>query len=548
MNIVIRGLVKILELFIYIESLFRSKSEFPGDIGFFAGVRDTIYVLSMSVLEICKIKYAKYPGTLCPINSYFGKKDMILRDPQHINAIYSSLTEKEPEGLTGHPVALQRFSWTLGYNILCVPFEEWKAIRHRTTKFLISLHLKRYESLMQDTLDKELIPKWEKYANSGTSIDIYADMLHYSSKTVMMALLGLSPDQVSTEMYNLLNQMFTTMRPLIYGVFVFPPWVPTPANRRFAEKKAAIARSIKEYIKTHKNTETLLGCVVRNHTQRIRKNIQTFFEKSGYTVSADAQEYYDQNWSKDLTLTVTALIGKVAPDLTGTEKEKMITNFENFLCEGGEINEKIIIDEIISDLVGGSETTIIFMTFCCYFLATNPEVQEKFRTYLNENLNTELTEMMSRGYLGWVLNETLRLASPANITNKPLYKDLCIRGNKVVDGPPEPGDLVINKNITPWFSQYMVHRDPLVWGPDAEQFNPDRWAQESKPGSFIPFGGGPRRCAGDRYALREAAILVRTMFRYFKISMADPNYKLETDSDLTTRPRERIFLKLQRIV
>lgn len=548
MNIFVRILVKILELCVYLENLVRGKPEFPGDLGFFAVLRDMTYVLSMSVLEVFKIKYREHPGTLMPINAYFGpQKDILLRDPKHVNAIYSNLSEKEPDGLKGHPVALQRFSWTLGYNILCVPFDEWKAIRHRTTKFLISGYLKQYESLMQQTIDQELIPQWNKYADGGTAIDIYSDMLLYSSKTVMMAILGLSPDQVSTEMYNLLNQMFTTMRPLIYGVFVFPPWVPTPANRRFKAKKDAIAESIKGYIKTHKNTATLLGCVIRNHTERQPKNIQTFFTARGYKIPASAQEYYDQNWHRDLTTTVTTLVSKTAPDLTGADKEKMIIDCENFLCEGGRIDEKIVIDEIISDLVGGSETTIIFMTFCCYFLATNPEVQEKFRKYLSENKNTELTEMMGRGYLGWVLKEALRLASPANITNKPLHKTLCIRGDKVVDGPPVEGDLVIDKNVTPWFSQYMIHRDPLVWGPDAEQFNPDRWGGEIKPGSFIPFGGGPRRCAGDQYALREAAILLVNMFRCFRVSMADPNYKLETDSELTTRPKERIFLKLQRI-
>ncbi|HEX2034302.1 MAG TPA: cytochrome P450, partial [Chloroflexota bacterium] len=86
----------------------------------------------------------------------------------------------------------------------------------------------------------------------------------------------------------------------------------------------------------------------------------------------------------------------------------------------------------------------------------------------------------------------------------------------------------------------MLHRDPAVWGPDPEGFNPDHFAfenaQELPPNAWKPFGNGQRSCIGRPFALQEATLLLAMMLRRFDLTAADPDYMLEIKETLTMKP------------
>ena len=70
---------------------------------------------------------------------------------------------------------------------------------------------------------------------------------------------------------------------------------------------------------------------------------------------------------------------------------------------------------------------------------------------------------------------------------------------------------------------FVLHRLPSIWGPDAEEFRPDRWATfKPQAWEYVPFGGGPRACAGQHKALTEASyIIVRILHEFQSIESRD---------------------------
>ncbi|WP_239003622.1 cytochrome P450 [Nocardia panacis] len=80
-----------------------------------------------------------------------------------------------------------------------------------------------------------------------------------------------------------------------------------------------------------------------------------------------------------------------------------------------------------------------------------------------------------------------------------------------------------------------VHRDPAVWGNDADEFHPDRWLGgfRPKPWAYRPFGTGPRACIGQAFALHEAKLLIASLVRDYDLTA---HGELDVEENLTLRP------------
>jgi cytochrome P450/NADPH-cytochrome P450 reductase len=136
-------------------------------------------------------------------------------------------------------------------------------------------------------------------------------------------------------------------------------------------------------------------------------------------------------------------------------------------------------------------------------------------------------------YVSQILDETLRLwpTAPA-FTRKPL-EDAVIGGKYRI----ERGSAVIV--LTP-----MLHRDPKIWGDDAEAFNPDHFSPENRakipPNAYKPFGSGQRACIGRQFALQEATLVLAMLLQRFEF-VDFANYQLETKQSLTIKPANFII-------
>ncbi|KAF8905815.1 cytochrome P450 [Gymnopilus junonius] len=183
-------------------------------------------------------------------------------------------------------------------------------------------------------------------------------------------------------------------------------------------------------------------------------------------------------------------------------------------------------DEIMSLLVAGRDTTASTLTFVVYMLAEHPEVLRRLRQEVLEKLGNQkrptYDDIKEMKYLKAVINETLRLY-PVVPFNVRMSKKATVWPNKIPGGKP----IYIPANTRTPYSVFVMHRRKDLWGPDALEFDPDRFLDQRlhkyltpNPFIFLPFNAGPRICLGQQFAYNEASFfLVRLLQNFSDISL-----------------------------
>ncbi|EUC55205.1 cytochrome P450 family monooxygenase pc-3 [Rhizoctonia solani AG-3 Rhs1AP] len=168
----------------------------------------------------------------------------------------------------------------------------------------------------------------------------------------------------------------------------------------------------------------------------------------------------------------------------------------------------VIKDELINILIAARDTTAATLTFAVYILAGNPQIMTKLRDEVLGRLGTSNhptpNDFKEMKYLRALLNETLRLFPPVPINERTAMKSTVLHsGGKKYYVPA---------GATMPYSVLHMHRRKDLWGPDAEEFDPERWLDERlnkyltpNPFIFLPFNAGPRICIGQQFAYNEAS-------------------------------------------
>ena len=194
-------------------------------------------------------------------------------------------------------------------------------------------------------------------------------------------------------------------------------------------------------------------------------------------------------------------------------------------------------DEVITLLIAGHETVASALTWTFYLLAKVPEAAAALQAEVRHVLGGRLpvaADLPQLTYTGQVFDEALRLYPPAwLITRKSLAADR-LDGHEVL-----PGALFI-------ISPYAVHRHPQVWT-EPETFDPRRFAagaDRQRPRfAYIPFGGGPRLCIGNHFALTEARLILAMVAQRFQLELL-PGSQVIPDPLVTIRPHGGLPMKL----
>ncbi|KAJ7511189.1 cytochrome P450 [Mycena galericulata] len=188
---------------------------------------------------------------------------------------------------------------------------------------------------------------------------------------------------------------------------------------------------------------------------------------------------------------------------------------------------RVLRDELLNITVAGRDTVTCLTTFAVYMLAEHPDVLAKLRREIFEKVGEKgrptVKDIKEMRYLRAVLNETMRLYPPV-----PLNFRTSIKGVVWPATTPGAKPFYIPPNTTIPYGPIVMHRRKDLWGPDALDFDPERFIDERlhkylipNPFIFLPFNGGPRICLGQQFAYHEASfILIRLLQSFSRISLA----------------------------
>lgn len=163
------------------------------------------------------------------------------------------------------------------------------------------------------------------------------------------------------------------------------------------------------------------------------------------------------------------------------------------------ITEDLITAQALVFFLAGFEATSTTLSFLSYLLATHRDVQEKLQkevdeVLLNSDRNSTYEELLKMKYLDQVISETLRMYPTAYILTRVNTKTYTIPAQQLNET-----NLTLDPGTTVTLPIIGLHMDPEYF-PNPNKFNPDRFSDVNKakivPGSFMPFGSGPRNCIG----------------------------------------------------
>lgn len=210
-------------------------------------------------------------------------------------------------------------------------------------------------------------------------------------------------------------------------------------------------------------------------------------------------------------------------------------------AEGRPMSDTQLRDEVMTLFLAGHETTAIVLSWTCFLLAQNPEVEarlvEELRTVLGGREPTP-GDLPNLRYTEMVLKEVMRLYPAVWGIGRKALADCEIGGYRVAAGT----------NV--FIFQWLTHRDSRFF-PDPEKFDPERWREDPvRPGkiprfAYFPFGGGPRVCVGASFAMIEATLLLATILQRVHLDL-EPNHPVETFATVTLRPKQGIRVNVRR--
>lgn len=204
------------------------------------------------------------------------------------------------------------------------------------------------------------------------------------------------------------------------------------------------------------------------------------------------------------------------------------------------MSDQQLLDECKTMFLAGHETTALTLSWTLWLLDQYPQAAQKLRQELATVLTGRtptLADLPALPYTNHVIHESMRLMPPAWSIDREAIEDV------------EIGGYLIPKGAQVGMVQYGTHRDPR-WYENPDVFSPERWENDLLKRipkyAYFPFGGGPRLCIGQQFAMMEAQLMLATIAQKFSFTLL-PGHKVEPQPSITMRPRYGMKMKLQRI-
>ncbi len=203
--------------------------------------------------------------------------------------------------------------------------------------------------------------------------------------------------------------------------------------------------------------------------------------------------------------------------------------------DGERMTDKQARDEALTLFLAGHETTANALNWTFTLLAQHPDVEAKLHAEIDAVLGDRLptlADLDALPYTEQVVKEAMRLYPPAPFVGRVAAVD--------VDLPTQTGETFhVPAGASLGLNIYLLHHDPDLW-PDPDRFDPERFNADNEPHipryAYLPFGGGPRVCIGNSFAMMEARLILATVARRYRLSLA-PGQVVEPLPLITLNPK-----------
>jgi cytochrome P450 len=336
---------------------------------------------------------------------------------------------------------------------------------------------------------RDMLTRWKAEDADGArgngSFCIHAEMMRLTFRVVGLTLFSSDVDGDAKGVGQALEVAMHWANDHAESMIRIPPYIPTPANVRFKRAK-----------------QTLDGVVFRIIAER----------------RIEAQKTGD--FGSDLLGMLMAATEE--PDVGGGASTGM--------------DDQQLRDEIITMILAGHETTANLLSWTFHLLSKHPDVERRVREEAQRVLGDRdpvLEDVKALEYTRMVLEEGLRLYPPAWV-----FERQAVTADTLGPYAIEPGAII---GLCP----YVLHRHPDHWenpeGFDPERFRPEH-AEKRPRYAYLPFGGGPRTCVGNHFAMMEAQILLAMIVREHRLEL-DPSHPVVVDPVITLRPKHGIRVR-----
>jgi cytochrome P450 len=249
------------------------------------------------------------------------------------------------------------------------------------------------------------------------------------------------------------------------------------------------------------------------------------------------------------------LIRRTCFDLVREKREKLANgkstgkDILSVAMESGGFSDEDMVNQLMTFLAAGHETTASAMMWAIYLLCRHPEIQTRLREDVRAGLpsitdpksTVTAAEVDNISYLHAVCNEVFRFTPPVSLTMRTTAND-----STILNQPIPKGTTII-------LSPQAVNLNPQLWGEDAAQFNPERWMGSGRANSggaesnyaLLTFLHGPRSCIGKDFAKAEFAVLLAAWIGRFEMEFEDKNYELVIGGGITSKPKGGLRVKVK---
>ena len=327
-----------------------------------------------------------------------------------------------------------------------------------------------------------MLDRWEREVAPRAPLDVHREMMRVTLDIVGRTLLSTDLDDRQGDIGRAMGSLLRDINEYTMMLVRLPRWLPTPMNFR-------LTRAMK----------TLDG-FVRGIVRRRRE------------LGARGDEEHD-------------LLSMLLAARDEETHESM--------------SDRQLKDEVMTIVTAGHETTANALTWTLFLLAKHPGVARRLHEELDAVLGPDrtaptLADLPKLAYTTAVLQESMRLYPPVWSFERQALNDDVVAGYAVPKGA-----------IVGLFP-YLLRRDPRFWS-DPQGFEPERFLsgkEAHRPRyAYVPFGGGPRTCIGNAFAMMEAQILLSMITRRYRLELA-PGARVVPEPVVTLRPKHGLPMTL----